>query len=270
MPTFEALKAGYERDLLSFRITDMPQTIETAKRVLRGKDRFLPVQEQLKIPAIWMMASFEREASSNFNLSPAQGDPWRRKSVNEPKGRGPFSSWEASALDAYRFDRIQDFPADTWTWAFAAYTGERFNGFGFRNHGIRSAYLWAGTNMYTIGMYISDGSWRPGVRDHRVGIIPVMRLMNQLDPTLHLVDALPVMIPPPIEPVDEHERSDEDLQKALNHLNFGPLVEDGNFGKRTEAALRRFQEANKLVADGIPGKLTWAAIDKALNAPILA
>jgi peptidoglycan hydrolase-like protein with peptidoglycan-binding domain len=38
---------------------------------------------------------------------------------------------------------------------------------------------------------------------------------------------------------------------------------DGNFGPKTEAALRAFQSKHGLVPDGIVGPKTWAALDKA-------
>lgn len=40
------------------------------------------------------------------------------------------------------------------------------------------------------------------------------------------------------------------------------VVADGNFGPKTEAAVRAFQQAHGLVPDGIIGPKTWAALDK--------
>lgn len=53
------------------------------------------------------------------------------------------------------------------------------------------------------------------------------------------------------------------LQQRLAALGHNPGRIDGMHGARTAAALRAFQQAEGLVADGQPGPLTWQALDDA-------
>ena len=53
----------------------------------------------------------------------------------------------------------------------------------------------------------------------------------------------------------------EELQHRLNQAGAAPLLDaDGIFGQRTRSALIAFQQSHGLVADGIAGPLTWAAL----------
>jgi putative chitinase len=56
------------------------------------------------------------------------------------------------------------------------------------------------------------------------------------------------------------------IQEALNNLGADPrLVVDGRFGPATRDAVRRFQTAAGIPADGVPGPVTNAAIELALG-----
>ena len=50
------------------------------------------------------------------------------------------------------------------------------------------------------------------------------------------------------------------LQKRLNHHGFGPLAEDGDFGRKTHNAVIQFQMAQGLSVDGIVGQNTWSEL----------
>lgn len=58
------------------------------------------------------------------------------------------------------------------------------------------------------------------------------------------------------------------LQQDLIALGYdlSPYGADGKFGAKTETAVKAFQKASGLVADGIVGPMTWAALDAAIDA----
>lgn len=55
------------------------------------------------------------------------------------------------------------------------------------------------------------------------------------------------------------------IQRALKNTGFykGPI--DGNIGSQTRQAIKEFQKANGLKADGIVGRRTWEKLSKYLN-----
>ena len=53
------------------------------------------------------------------------------------------------------------------------------------------------------------------------------------------------------------------LQQALKDLGFDPGAVDGQFGSKTEAAVKAFQQDRGIAVDGIVGDITWLNIDEA-------
>ena len=52
------------------------------------------------------------------------------------------------------------------------------------------------------------------------------------------------------------------VQKVLEDGGYDTGAIDGNFGEKTETAVKAFQKDKKLVADGIIGDKTWDALSK--------
>jgi lysozyme family protein len=278
---FLALQDEYVHRLATLKITRPAAAEKRARELIKPSvlDHFVPVNQKLGIPIVWMVCSFNRESDCDFTRSPAQGDRWDEVSTHVPRGVGPFPSFEASAEWAYRHDGIEknSFP---WTFAYACYTWEEFNGFGPRNHGRVSGYVFAGTDQYDPpsglgGKYVEDGVWSPTTVDRQLGCVPLAMMMIELEPSLAFVSdvgapavvpPLPIVVrPPPIGVGGDPEGTGRDaawIQRALNalHIEGTPLAVDGNYGRGTRNAVRAFQAAHGLDPDGLAGPLTIAAL----------
>lgn len=270
---FEQLRPGIEADLAAMKI--LPSRAAEFDAVADKLVRFYmrraygDVAQATGVPLPWIAASFEREATSNFSLSPAQGDPWDRVSWHVPKGRGPFTSWPAAAKDAYGLNGLDKIGAANWTWALAAYYAELFNGFGYRDfHRMRSPYVWGGTSLQTRGKYTTDGGFDSSKMDQQLGVVPMMMRMVERCPALTLPGSWPFPEPlalvqaPPIVPAPTPIAAFDvkAVQRALNGKGYGPLLVDGSFGRKTSTALRAYETSKGFVADGLLDQRTVDAL----------
>ena len=176
--TFDKLQPEYASRLAAMKFIHQSLAVATAKQLLKNRDRFLALQEHCGVPALWVMPVFDRESPS-FTSYLGNGDPLKKETTHVPAGRGPFATWEDGAADALELDHVTQCPA--WTWERACYEWEVWNGFGPRNHGRPSGYLWSGTNQYQGGKYVADGVWSRGTWDQQLGCVIVAKEIAALD-----------------------------------------------------------------------------------------
>lgn len=69
---------------------------------------------------------------------------------------------------------------------------------------------------------------------------------------------------PALRPTGSVLAATRTLQRALNRLGLGVGAVDGQFGKKTLAAVKVFQRAHRLTIDGLVGPKTWTALAQAL------
>jgi lysozyme family protein len=201
-PKYLEYRAGYKADfarmsILPSRLADVNAI---ARRVMSHKARYVAAGKKTGVPWFVIAAWHDRESSGDFSKQLAQGDPLDRVSVNEPSGRGPFPDWEASAEDALiklkALDKVRDWPIER-----IAYESERYNGFGYRSHGVPSAYLWSFSNIYRGGKYVADRVFDFNATDKQCGVMPLISQLAVLDNTIDLysyTDVTPPIDEPPI------------------------------------------------------------------------
>jgi lysozyme family protein len=279
---FVTLQPEYDRLLSSVRVT-RPQVVS------RGVDeieRVLASYEQTAadngVPAGWIGPTDCRESDCNPRCGIGQGDPWNEKSVHVPRGEGPFASKAEADKFYLHYDHVDVLPTGVTVWSLAlgCWKWEGWNGWGPRNHGRLSGYLWACTDAYdtpaygghgVAGKYVADGVWDPNKLDPQPGAVALYFEFVRRHPSLAIgspilhVPFAPSIVPAQT-PVGVHDGAA--LQKALNSLGADPMLQvDGNPGRMTRRAVFAFQQKNGLQADGLAGPATWAKIGELLKLP---
>ncbi|CAK0748056.1 hypothetical protein WCLP8_1870005 [uncultured Gammaproteobacteria bacterium] len=172
---------------------DVNSQIDSAiKTVLAGKVRYQAVEAKTGVPW-WVVGILHlMECNSKFTLHIHNGDPLTARTVKVPAGRPaagqPPFTWEFSAEDAMvwkQWDlknvrRLEDGTPD-WTLPTTLWRMEAWNGFGYRNKGVRTPYLWAGSNLEQPGRYVADGVWDATKWSGQIGAAAVIKVLAARD-----------------------------------------------------------------------------------------
>jgi lysozyme family protein len=160
------------------KITRLKSSLNTLlDRINSNKARYERVAAETNVPWQVIAAIHAMESSCRFDRHLHNGDPLSARTVNVPKGRpkshnGPFT-WEESAIDALRYQAMDK--NKYLTIEEVLYILEKYNGWGYRNRGIHTPYLWSGTNHYTSGKYVMDGKYDPSAVSKQIGVVPLLK-----------------------------------------------------------------------------------------------
>ncbi len=124
-----------------------------------------------------------------------QGDPLHAVSHNDPAGRGPFldhvgdttpgnDAWTRCCLDALIDCAPHAARWTDWSPGGTMTIWEEYNGLGYANMGVPSAYVWSGSDQYVSGKYVADHVYRANVVDVQEGCAPLLACMMVLDPSI--------------------------------------------------------------------------------------
>lgn len=154
------------------------------QHLLSRKDLYLQAELATGVPWFMIAVIDERESGArggvlhNGDMIVGTG----RKTYHVPKGRGPFATWLDAAIDALKYDGLTSII--DWRVEKIIYYLEKYNGWGYQGHGVPSAYVWSGSNIYKKGKYIADGVWRANTVDIQVGCAPLMSTMAAFDKSI--------------------------------------------------------------------------------------
>lgn len=242
MPKIEygpALKAEYEALYANAAIR--PEALSdvdfVVTRIMKPEawEQYQDVEHAIGVPAHVVGIIHIREASGNFREHLHNGDPLSARTVHVPVGRPPTGHppfpWVESAVDALTMPGQTLDQWHDWSIAGTAFVLERYNGFGYRSHGINSPYLWGGTTAYERGMYVADGQWSGTAVNKNPGGMAMLKRM--IERGLVSLD-VPAVSPPPADPVAL-------IKEAQTILG---VVPDGDPGPLTRAALAAWRVAH--------------------------
>jgi lysozyme family protein len=267
MASFEDYRAAYASNWhkLVIRQERRDEARKFAQRLLNGKPRYVAVEQRTDVPWWFTGLCHYRESTFDFDTYLGNGEPLNRKTRLEPKGRGPFKSFEDGAVDAFKIKGWLN--ASDWGIERVSYRLETFNGFGYHKYGVNSPYLYGGSTLYGPpeakgGKYPRDHVFDPKIVDKQLGTLVLLKKLIELDAS--------ITFEPPAPDVEEDEDHIERgilwVQQSLNELGARPpLEEDGVNGPLTMAMVRRFQQENDLEVDGLAGPHTIGEIDKHLK-----
>ncbi len=251
-----------------------------ADRIFSQKERYQSVSGMTGVPWYVIAAIHAMEASLRFDRHLHNGDPLHSKTVrvpaNRPPGHPPFT-WEESAVDALRFDGMAGWT--DWSLSGTLFKLEGYNGWGYRKYHseVLSPYLWSFSNHYTKGKYSSDGKFDPELISKQCGVATLFKLLEERGVVLFEEESPEERyegtesFPYPgrlIRQGEENSGYVRLIQRRLNELGCAnpPLETDGDFGAKTEHAVRLFQARSEdsrgepLGIDGFVGPLTWEVL----------
>ena len=142
-----------------------------ARRIVAHRLRYDVVQAATGVPWYVVGIIHSLESDLDFTTHLFNGDPLTARTVNEPAGRPhdgePPFDWEFAAIRALQYDHLDLWTA--WDVPGICFCLEKYNGFGYRGHGINSPYLWAGSDMYCRGKFNEDGHFDPDEKSAEIG-----------------------------------------------------------------------------------------------------
>ena len=167
---------------------DYRQSIQDrALAIAAGRERYQSVADPREMPWEVVAVLHELEASCNFRCHLHNGDPMAagpttRVPSGRPPGAGPWT-WEQSASDA--LDLKEAASVALWDVPSTLEFLEKWNGYGYRNKGIPSPFLWSRTYrsepyepVYRSGYYVADHQFDPKATSRQTGAVALLRALQ--------------------------------------------------------------------------------------------
>lgn len=155
-----------------------PAFKKVADRIIANKAIYQEIEKETGVPWWFIGVVHYRESNLDMSTNIANGQAFNRKTTIVPKGRGPFASFKEAAIDALTNCAPYAAKNKDWTPGGAMTMFEKYNGLGYANKGLPSPYVWAGTDQYASGKYVSDGVYNPNTVDSQLGCAGIVKFLG--------------------------------------------------------------------------------------------
>ena len=181
MYVFEHLKPEYSHLWSTCTINPGKKRLfeQAAEKIKGGVSVYKSLEQKTGVPWYLIGMLHYRESDCDFHTHLHNGDSLRYRTHHVPSGRPPVGdppfTFEYSAVDALKYEGFTSIT--DWCVERVLYCLEQYNGWGYRQRGYPSAYVWAGTNHYRSGKFVADGVFSPNVVDSQLGCAGILRVL---------------------------------------------------------------------------------------------
>lgn len=250
----EALALWNQAVILPAKLIEAKNQVN--RYLIANKDRYLAVSKLTGVPWYVIGCIHFMEGSCNFKTHLHNGDSLKARTVQVPAGRPktgtPPFTWEESCVDALGYDHLSG--QVDWSIPHILYLCEAYNGFGYRSHGVPSAYVWAGTSVAKPGRYIADRVWSATAMSTRCAVVSMLKTLIAMGEINPPVDSSSVPAPLPEWVLLRNGSKGDKVKLLQTELNEGfgtKLTPDGIFGSYTEKAVLSAEKILNIPADGV-------------------
>jgi lysozyme family protein len=231
------------------------------KQIEKHLEEYKKTEQSTGVPWFVVAVLHGLESTFNFTKHLHNGDSLLARTVNVPAGRPrggrPPFTWQESAIDALEYDGATSI--STWDLPTVFWFLEGYNGWGYRTGRgrnttppSRSAYIYSGTNHYTKGKYIGDGTFDPEKVSQQVGCMALLKELEKKG-LIHLS-------PSAIENNPNSVGSVAAWQNILNGCGYYPVLTIcGDTDEETVTMTKKFQKDLGLSQSGAVDLATWQA-----------
>ena len=204
-----------------------------AHKIIANRSRYELVSKATGVPWDVIGVIHYRESTNDFRGVLHNGQKiigTGKLTTIVPKGRGPFATWESAAIDALTNCHPHLARNKDWSIGTTLDKLEAYNGLGYRNKGLASPYLWAGTDQYVKGKYVADGKFDPNHVDQQLGVAPILMKIREvtkafpMPPPPDKDDYAPPVAPLPLDTPDNYEAPVAKPRKGIGGWIIAALV----------------------------------------------